>query len=189
MSGARQQDILPRPSIAVTGLGWCFILLSLTTLLLLILPLPGTTLTAVLNTGPGSGGLTGGAAWLAERSAHGVAVLMLGALVTLFLSVALLRRRPWARRAFIALMAVGFVSILGGVALIQLTFGLLPGVAVAEAAVIEESMTGLIALLAGLTLAGTVFSVLFAWAGWRLTTPVVRAEFERARPGYPGRSQ
>jgi hypothetical protein len=172
-------------STAVTGLAWGFILFSLAVMGLLALPLaPGEGLAASLGVEAGSGGLTGGVAWLAERHSGVAGLLAIGALVTLTLAIALLRRRCWARRAFVALMAAGFVGVLGGAALTPLTFGLLPEATTEAAINTQEPVAGLIGLLGGLILAATLLTVLFAWAGWKLTTPAVRAEFEPA-PGPP----
>lgn len=173
-----------RPSVprspAVTGLAWSFILFALATLLLVILSrAPGDALAMTLGVDAGSGGLTGGVAWMIERSTRVASLLLLGALITLGLAVALLRRLPWARRAFIALMAAGFVGVLGGAALTPLTFSLLPDTATTEAVNVEDPVAGLIGLLGGLILFATLLTALFAWAGWKLTTPAVRAEFDR----------
>jgi preprotein translocase subunit SecG len=170
----------PAPrSPAVTGLAWGFILFALATLLLVLLSrAPGDALATTLGVDAGSGGLTGGVAWMIERSTRVANLLLLGALVTLGLAVALLRRLPWARRAFIALMAAGFVGVLGGAALTPLTFSLLPDAATTEAINVEDPVAGLIGLLGGLILFATLLTALFAWAGWKLTTPAVRAEFE-----------
>ncbi|WP_404295286.1 hypothetical protein [Halomonas sp.] len=166
-------------STAVSGLAWGFILFSLALMGLLALPLaPGETLAATLGVQSGSGGLTGGVAWLTEHRSGVTTLLMLGCLVTLALAIALLRRRPWARRAFVALMIAGFVGVLGGAALTPLTFGLLPDAATTEAVNAEDPVAGLVGMLGGLILVSTLFTALFAWAGWKLTTPAVRAEFE-----------
>jgi hypothetical protein len=169
---------LPPRSSAVTGLAWGFIAFSTLTAALLTLPLlPGEAVVASLGVEPGSGGLTGGAAWLIERSNTFASLLMVGAAVTLVLSVALLQRRRWARPAFLGLMAAGFVGVLGGAALTPLTFGFMADAG--NMASTEDSVTGLIGALSVLIMVATVLVVLFAWAGWKLTTPAVRAEFER----------
>ncbi|WP_253446876.1 hypothetical protein [Halomonas sp. Y3] len=176
-----------RRSTAVTGLAWGFILFSLAVMGLLALPLaPGEGLAASLGVEAGSGGLTGGVAWLAERHSGVAGLLAIGALVTLTLAIALLRRRCWARRAFVALMAAGFVGVLGGAALTPLTFGLLPEATTEAAINTQEPVAGLIGLLGGLILAATLLTVLFAWAGWKLTTPAVRDEFEPATTSTEG---
>ena len=170
---------VPPRSSAVTGLAWGFIAFSALTVALLTLPLlPGEALIASLGVEAGSGGLTGGVAWLIERSSTVAGLLMVGAAVTLALSVALLQRWRWARPAFIGLMAAGFVGVLGGAALTPLTFGVMADAA-GNASGPETPVAGLIGALAVLILCATVLVVLFAWAGWKLTTPAVRAEFER----------
>ncbi|MCE8023784.1 hypothetical protein [Billgrantia aerodenitrificans] len=171
--------LAPTRSAAVTGLAWGFIAFSTLTVALLTLPLlPGEALVASLGVETGSGGLTGGVAWLIERSNTVAGLLMVGAAVTLALSVALLQRRRWARPAFLGLMAAGFVGVLGGAALTPLTFGFMADAA-GEMARYEDSVAGLIGALSVLIMLATALVVLFAWAGWKLTTPAVRAEFER----------
>src|SRR5690554_6040889 len=109
-------------SRAVDGLAWGFLVFSALTLALLILPLlPGEALLASLSVEAGSGGLTDGVIWLFERSSSVTLLLMIGASITLGLSIALLQRRPWARQAFIGLMGLGFVAVLGGAAITPLT--------------------------------------------------------------------
>ena len=77
-------------------------------------------------------------------------------------------------------MIAGFVGVLGGAALTPLTFSLLPDAATTEAVNVEDPVAGLVGLLGGLILIATLLTALFAWAGWKLTTPAVRAEFEHA---------
>ncbi|MCE8021835.1 hypothetical protein HOP51_17190 [Halomonas sp. MCCC 1A11036] len=169
----------PTRSAAVSGLAWGFIAFSALTVALLTLPLlPGEALVASLGVEAGSGGLTGGVAWLIERSNTLAGLLMAGAAVTLVLSVALLQRRRWARPAFLTLMAAGFVGVLGGAALTPLTFGFMADAA-GNVAGPEDPVAGLIGALAVLILFATLLVVLFAWACWKLTTPAIRAEFER----------
>ncbi|TFH87711.1 hypothetical protein EQG41_06440 [Billgrantia azerbaijanica] len=164
-------------SRAVSGIAWGFILFAtLVAGLLGLLLLPGEPLTAMLAVEPGSGGLTGGVAWLLARSRMLTGLLLAGALLTLILAIALLRRRPWARGAFLALLALGFVAVLGAAALTPLTFSLLP-----ESATSGTPGTELTGMLGTLIVIATLLAVLFAWAGWRLATPAVRAEFDRGR--------
>ncbi|WP_445156551.1 hypothetical protein [Halomonas sp. E14] len=170
---------VPARSAAVTGLAWVFIGFSGLIMSLVTLPLlPGEALVASLGVETGSGGLTGGVAWLIESSRTLASLLLLGAAITLALSVALLQRRRWARRAFVTLMAAGFVGVLGGAALTPLTFGFMAEAADSMAG-LEDPVAGLIGALAVLILFATVSVVLFAWAIWKLTTPDVRAEFDR----------
>jgi len=167
----------PPRSRAVSGIDWGFILFStLVAALLGLSLLPGAPLTALLPVDPGSGGLTGGVAWLLARSQWLAGLLLAGALLTLVLATALLRRRPWARGAFLALLSVGFIAVLGGAALTPLTFSLLP-----QSATSGTPGTELTGMLGVLIVIATLLAVLFAWAGWRLVTPAVRAEFARER--------
>lgn len=167
-------------SVAVSGIAWGFIACSGLTLALLPL-LSGETLAARLGVEAGSGGLTGGVAWLIARGDALAPLLATGALATLCVAVALLRRRSWARRAFVILMGLGVIGVLGGAALTPLTFGLLPdaasGAAAPDASPDASPMAELVVVL-GLTIViATLLLVLFAWSGWRLTTPAARAEF------------
>lgn len=134
---------------------------------------------ASLGVEAGSGGLTGGVAWLIERSATLAALLITGALVTLVLAIALLQRRRWARPAFVGLMLAGFVGVFGAAALTPMTFGLLPEAATTEAVNPGNPVAGLVGALSLLIMMATALVALFAWAGWKLTTPAVRAEFDR----------
>lgn len=165
-------------SAAVSGIAWGFIACSGLTLALVLLPLlSGETLAARLGVEAGSGGLTGGVAWLIARGDALALLLATGALATLCVAVALLRRHPWARLAFVILMGLGVIGVLGGAALTPLTFGLLPDAATGAAPPDAAPMTELVVVL-GLTIViATLLLVLFAWSGWRLTTPAARAEF------------
>lgn len=166
------------PSV-VDGVAWGFIAFSVFTLTLLILPLlPGDVLLASLSVEAGGGGLTDGVLWLFERGSTVTLLLMVGASITLGLSIALLRRRPWARQAFISLMGLGFVGVLGGAALTPLTFAFMADSAV-DLAGNEDPVAGLTTALAVLIMVSTALLVLFAWTSWKLVTPAVRSEFER----------
>ncbi|MGM0701679.1 MAG: hypothetical protein ACQEUG_04660 [Pseudomonadota bacterium] len=167
-------------STAVTAIAWGFIAFAVMTIALLGLALlPGDRLALVLAVEPGSGGLTGGVAWLLERSQALAGLLLAGALLTLWLAIALLQRRPWARRAFLALLATGFVAVLGGAALTPLTFSLLPEAATSAAVDRSAPTAGLTGTLSAIILIATLLAVLFAWAGWKLGSATVRHEFRR----------
>ena len=166
-------------SSAVDGLAWGFLAFSALTLALLILPLlPGEALLAALSVEAGSGGLTDGVIWLFERSSSVTLLLMIGASITLGLSIALLQRRPWARQAFIGLMGLGFVAVLGGAAITPLTFGFMADSAV-DLAGNEDPVARLTTALAVLIMVSTALLTLFAWTSWKLVSPAVRSEFER----------
>lgn len=165
-------------SSIVDGLAWGFIAFSILSLVLLVLfLLPNEALPTTLNVESGSGGLTGGVDWLIERSRAFTSLLLLGAGITLGLSIALLQRRRWARLAFIGLMGIGFIAVLGGVALTPLTFGFLADASV-EVPSTENPVANLTGTLAVLIMISTALLILFAWASWKLVTPDVRTEFE-----------
>ena len=170
----------PPRSLAVTGIALGFIAFSLLILSLMTLPLlPGDAIVASLGVEAGSGGLTGGVAWLVERSGGLAVLMMIGSLATLGLALALLLRRPWARPAFVGLMSAGFVGVFGAAALTPMTFGFLPDAAITEAVNPGNPVAGLVGALSLLIMVATALVALFAWAGWKLTTPAVRAEFDR----------
>ena len=167
-------------SSVVNGVAWGFIAFSVVTLALLILPLlPGEVLLASLSVEAGSGGLTDGVIWLFERSNTVTLLLMIGASITLGLSIALIQRRPWARQAFIGLMGLGFIAVLGGAAITPLTFGFMADSAV-DLAGNEDPVARLTTALAMLIMVSTALLILFAWTSWKLVSPAVRSEFERA---------
>lgn len=111
------------------------------------------------------------------------------ALATVLTSTALLavsrgvlRRREWARRAFIALLVLGTLWQLAWVwAMPQIVEGTLavqmatlPG---EDAAELVDGMVNMATVITALIV--LVFLALHAWIAWKLCTPTVRAEFER----------
>jgi hypothetical protein len=164
-------------SAAITGLAWLFIIASAVTLALLVLRLLSGDAPTAAFPDPATGGLPAGAEWLLARSGIFMLLLLAGSLVTLWLAIALLLRRRWARRAFLALMSCGFVATIGAAALMPLVFALQPhetGAAVVDP---DAPLTGLVGMLGLLIVAATALTALFAWAGWKLTRQAVLSEF------------
>jgi hypothetical protein len=177
-SSAPSNSVPPAPrSAAVTGLAWLFIIASGVTLALLALRLLSGDAPGADFADRDGGGLPAGAAWLMARSGTLMILPLAGSLVTLWLAVALLLRRRWARRAFLGLMVCGFVATVGAAALTPLAFALLPHEAGTMAESPDEPLAGLIGALGLLIVAATTLAALFAWSGWQLTRSATRIEF------------
>ena len=167
----------------VTGLSWSFILVgsfvAVTLLAMLTMPqysLMFADLAAALEPGRGTGGLTAGAHWLVEQRTWLLPGLLLAALATVAVAVALLQRRYWARRAFVGLMVCGFFGAFTVVALSPLVFTLLPDGRMPTADG-DNPLGGLVGIMATGIVGATMLAGLFGWAGWKLTSRPVRDDF------------
>ena len=180
----------PGAAHVVNSLSWLFIAAgSITAVILmgwLFVPqfsVPSGEMAATIAQERGSGGLMAAAYWVMSNSAWFLGMLLIGSLVTVWAATALLKRHHWARQLFVGLMSLGFVAVIGGVALTPLAFGFL-----AEAALPEvqqgSPLGGMVGALALGIMGATVLAGIFGWVGWRLTTPAVRAEFEQT--AFPG---
>lgn len=99
--------------------------------------------------------------------------------VTLVSSVALLKRKNWARLIFIILMSLGIVWNIGGLFLQQAMFSSMPSpptTAPPEFQAQFNSMAQTMIIFSAIMAIG--FSALFAWIIKRLTSQKVRKEFE-----------
>ena len=167
----------------VTGLSWFFIVAGsfMAVMLLAILTMPQYSLlfadmAAMLEPGRGTGGLTAGAHWLVEQRTWLLPGLLLVALATVAVAVALLQRRYWARQAFVGLMVCGFFGAFTVVALSPLVFTLLPDGRMPTTDS-GDPLGGLVAIMASGIVGATLLAGLFGWAGWKLTSRPVREDF------------
>lgn len=101
-------------------------------------------------------------------------LLMIGVLVT---AINLLRRRDWARKAFVVFMLISVVWTIGGLAWQLLFLENFAEVAPQDPAAIDMLNTARnIFSFAFITMA-VIFAGLYAWIAWKLTRPGIRAEF------------
>lgn len=102
--------------------------------------------------------------------------------VTLVASVGLLRRRNWARLAFIGLMALGIFWNIGSLLVQQLMFSSIsfPDLRPKFSMDVETVATVMQAFSVGMTVA---LSALFGWIIWRLTSKPIAAEFRSGGSG------
>jgi hypothetical protein len=97
---------------------------------------------------------------------------------TLASAIGLLRRKNWARLVFIAIMAMGIVWNIAGLAVQYTVFGVMdegpPGMSPDSRAAFERIASTMLVMMTVFSLA---FSALFAWIIKRLMSRAVRAEF------------
>jgi len=110
------------------------------------------------------------------------AAFLLVSLITLIISIGLLKRRNWARLAFISLMIAGILWNIAGIIIQQSIMAdmPLPANAPAEYRAQAETMHTIITALSVVFAGGAI--VLFAWITWKLRSPAIAAEF---RPEHP----
>ncbi|WP_245795418.1 hypothetical protein [Thioalkalivibrio denitrificans] len=165
-------------SSTVSALAWAFILAALATLVFAGTRVVSGDLPALDVADHGAGGLIAGFAWVLERGPAILTLLLAGALATLLISVALLLRLSWARRAFLGLMSFGFVATLMATAVTPMVFALMPDEATTGAFIPDDPLAGMVGLLGGMIVLATALTALFAWVAWKLTRPQIKAEFE-----------
>jgi hypothetical protein len=99
-------------------------------------------------------------------------------LAVLAASIGLLRRKNWARIAFIMLMALGILWNLGGVALQSILLSSFPPFPHEASAEMAENFSRMLIVMKIATAFMVVaFSALFGWIIWKLVSPQIRAEF------------
>ena len=123
--------------------------------------------------------------WLYTHTPVMGALTLLLSAVLAWVSRALLQRREWGRKGFIALLVLGTLGQLASIALLpQLLEATLamqagalpPGQPMPP--VLEEMMAGVM-LIGGLL--ALVFAAVHVWIIWKLRTPAVRSEFTPPR--------
>ena len=170
----------PPRSLFVTNLAWISIAVSSSYVLLaglenlaaLVVPeafLPPAALFA---------GFPESVAWVASHLRE----LLLGGLalgiVALWASIDLMRRRPWSRIAMIVLLALLIVLLAASVAWQALLYSgvreIVSGVDDTIGATVG-AVTIAVQVMVAIVALGT--AAVFAWLGWRLMQPAIRAEF------------
>ncbi len=99
-------------------------------------------------------------------------------LAVLAASIGLLRRKNWARIAFIMLMALGILWNLGGVVLQSVLLSSFPPFPHQPPAEMAENFGRMLSVMRIATVFMVVaFSALCGWIIWKLASPQIRAEF------------
>ena len=161
-------------SAFVSGLAWTSLVLAAASGALLAVPTaavflaPLAELRAALETALGTHPLPAEAE-LALGLVRPVLAVLLVATVGLFVvSLALLKRRAWARLCFQILLAANIVLNLAG-ALLPLALDAQPGAPLPAPLAFASSTLGLVFAL--------VLSAVCAWCMWRLAAPDIKREF------------
>jgi hypothetical protein len=178
------QRVMPTPSLFVTLVAWIFIGLSSCATLISILQ------NIMLSFAFSSGG--GFPIEDAQRNAPPAIAFMMGHLrfyfiaflivsvATLLCSVGLLRRRPWARIAFIGILGLGIVWNIGGIVLQHWVVGSMLDMkaSVPTPPDFDEAMRAMtIAIRVVSAFFAVAVSGLFGWIIARLLSPRFAAEF------------
>ena len=99
--------------------------------------------------------------------------------VTLISSIALLKRKSWARLIFISLMGLGIIWNLGGLFLQQAMFSSMPSPPTTAPPEFQAQFNLMAhAMMIFSAIIAIALSVLFAWIIKRLTSQRIRREFE-----------
>ncbi len=97
---------------------------------------------------------------------------------TLLAAIGLLRRKNWARLAFIAILGLGIVWNVGGLVLQQLMFSSMTSIPSKAPAEFQAEFTRAASIAFGFAAVMAIgFSVLFGWLIKRLLSQPIRAEF------------
>ena len=106
------------------------------------------------------------------------AVFFVLCLVTLVASIGLLKRKNWARVAFIWLMAIGALSNLAGAIVPFFMFSSVPAIPPDAPSEFREGFQLMAGIMTGfVAVTGIVFFALFAWVAKRLASNEIKREF------------
>lgn len=109
-------------------------------------------------------------------------VFWVSTVVMLVSAIGLLRRWNWARRLFIALLALGILWNLGGLILQHLMIGSITMPADPDNAALQGMRIMMTVIQVLSAIAAVAISVLFGWIIRRLLSAPIVAEFRRPRP-------
>ncbi len=170
----------------VTALAWVFIVLSGFATLIAIAQnvmintmFPVDQMEAVMHSAKAQQNIPPIAEFMTSHFRFFFGAFLALSIVTLASSMALLKRKNWARLIFISLMGLGIVWNIGGLFLQQAMFSSMPSpptTAPPEFQTQFNSMAQTMMIFSVIMAIG--FSVLFAWIIKRLTSQEVRKEFE-----------
>lgn len=177
---------MPAPSRLVTVLGWVTVALGLLGAIqglvqvLMGLVVPGGSLATVFAPyGGPPPELPPLLAWyLRHDLALGVATLLVSALLG-WIGLSLVRRRPWARLAFIAYVVLGTVLMFASLPLVSALMQAMFDAQFAQAGMsIPDDFRSFVQVYV-LMVAGmfVVLALFHAWLVWKLCTHAIRAEF------------
>lgn len=134
-------------------------------------------------------GVPPGLVWMLERRHVLSLALLLFSLLCLAVAWGLLKRREWARLAFIGLLVAGAALNFAGLALIGPFFDGLLGMFPAPMLdtpdgqqLVAQMRFNRQATFASSLAGAVVFAALHGWIAWKLCTAAVRAEFAGPRP-------
>ena len=175
---------MPRSSF-VSGLAWTFIVLgAFATLIALLqnimigLMFPVEEMRAALREAQKTAPVPAFVGVMLEHLRLVFAAFFALCLATLAASIGLLKRKNWARVAFIWLMVIGALSNLAGAVVPFFMFSSLTAIPQNAPGELREGFQLMAGIMTGfMVVAGIVFAALFAWVAKRLASNEIKREF------------
>jgi hypothetical protein len=116
--------------------------------------------------------------WMMKAMPWLMGLVFVASITTLTAAIGLIRRIEWARRIFLAMLALMILWQIGGLVHALWFMGKMDAHLDAAPADIGRAFRTMQALMVGATIVfGVLVSSLLAWLAWRLTRPEIRAEF------------